>query len=87
MDKTFVQLITVNIYRTARESWQTFDYITSHGNFNFFERQAARVSGSGLMYGISGRLIKKYGIKGDLREALYTAANEWVDNLGETPRR
>ena len=83
VDKTFVQLITVNIYRTAKESWQTFDYITSHGNFNFFERQAARLSGSGLMYAISGRLIKKYGIQGDLRQALYGAASDWVHALGD----
>lgn len=47
VDKRFVQVITVNIYRSMRESWQTFDYITEHGNFNFAERQAARVAGSG----------------------------------------
>ena len=47
VDKRFVQIITVNIYRTMWESWQTFDYITEHGNFNFAERQAARVAGSG----------------------------------------
>lgn len=84
VDKTFVQLITVNIYRTVKESWQTFDYITTQGNFNFFEKQAARVSGAGLMYGISGRLIKKYGIEGDLREALYAAANKWTKAVGRS---
>jgi len=83
VDKRFVQIITVNIYRTLRESWQTFDYITEHGNFNFFERQAARVAGSGMMYGISGKLVKKYGIEGDLRAALLGAANEWSDAVGE----
>lgn len=83
VDKKFVQVLTVNIYRTMRESWQTFDYITQQGNFNFAERQAARVAGAGLMYGISGRLIKKYGVEGDLREALYAAANEWVAAVGE----
>ena len=50
VDKRFVQVITVNIYRNMRESWQTFDYITEHGNFNFAERQAARVAGSGASF-------------------------------------
>lgn len=82
VDKRFVQVLTVNIYRSLRESWQTFDYITDHGNFNFAERQAARVAGAGLMYGISGKLVRKYGIEGDVREALYAAANSWVDAVG-----
>ena len=93
VDKRFVQLLTVNIYRTLREAWQTFNYIAEHGNFNFAERQAARVAGSGLMYGISGRLIKKYGVQGDLRQALYAGADEWVQGIpagqrfmgGDTP--
>lgn len=35
------------------------------------------------MYGISGKLVKKYGIEGDLRAALLGAANEWSDAVGE----
>lgn len=48
VDKRFVQVVTVNIYRNMRESWQTFDYITEQGNFSFAERQAARIAGSGI---------------------------------------
>lgn len=82
VDKRFVQLLTVNIYRTLGESWRTFDYIADHSNFGFAEKQAARVAGSGLMYFISGRLVKRDKIEGDLREALYAAANEWIAALG-----
>lgn len=35
-----LQVITVNIYRNASESFQTFDYITQQGNFSFWEREA-----------------------------------------------
>ena len=34
------------------------------------------------MWGISGKLIRKYGIEGDLRTALYAAADEWVAAIG-----
>ena len=53
VDKRFVQVITVNIYRNLAESWQTFNYIAEHANFNFAERQAARVAGSGTENGLS----------------------------------
>ena len=83
VDQTLVRVITVNIYRNMRESWQTFNYIAEQGNFSYAERQAARVVGAGMMWGIGGRLVKKYGIEGDLREALFAAANEWVDAVAE----
>ncbi|KAK9909946.1 hypothetical protein WJX75_009890 [Coccomyxa subellipsoidea] len=83
VDERLVRLLTVNIYRNMRESFQTFDYITASScNFGFFEREAARVVGAILMWGISGRLKKKYGIEGDVREELYQAANIWTDGLG-----
>ncbi|BDA42556.1 Prostaglandin E synthase 2 [Coccomyxa sp. Obi] len=84
VDERLVRLLTVNIYRNMRESFQTFDYITASScNFSFVEREAARVVGAVLMWGISGRLKKKYGIEGDVRAELYQAASEWVDALGE----
>jgi microsomal prostaglandin-E synthase 2 len=43
VDEHFVRVVTVNIYRNARESMQTFDYITEHGNFSWWNRQSARV--------------------------------------------
>ncbi|CAL8467783.1 g7321 [Coccomyxa elongata] len=84
VDERLVRLLTVNIYRNMRESFQTFDYITASScNFSLVEREAARVVGAVLMWGISGRLRKKYGIEGDVRTELYQAASEWVDALGE----
>lgn len=83
VDERFVRIITANIYRSWGESWTTFDYITEHGNFNIATRHAARVFGTTLMWGIGMRMPKKYNITGDLREALYAAANDWVDAVGE----
>ena len=84
VDERLVRLLTVNIYRNMRESFQTFDYITASScNFGFFEREAARLVGALMMWGISGRLKKKYDIEGDVREELYQAANTWIDGLGD----
>jgi hypothetical protein len=141
VDERFVRLITVNIYRSATESFQMFEYIADTGallcltcctarahvsckaphvpsigidsarvratgladftqppvaggrhrqsrqavcagRFNLVEREATRVAGALLMWGISGRMRKKYGITGDVREELFAAADEWVAALG-----
>ena len=83
VDQRLVKVITVNIYGTAKEAFQTFDYISATGNFNWFEAESARVAGAVMMWGISNKLKKKYGIEGNLREELYTSANQWVDALGD----
>jgi microsomal prostaglandin-E synthase 2 len=85
VDEKLVRAITVNIYRTAKESFQTFDYITEHGNFGWAQRQAARVVGATMMWSLSNRLKKKYDIEGDVREALYKLADQWVDGLDGNP--
>lgn len=54
MDERLVRVITINIYRNAKEAFQTFDYITEHGNFNWLEREAARYVGAGMMWALSG---------------------------------
>ena len=54
VDERLVRVITINIYRTAKESFQTFEYITEHGNFNWFEREGARYVGAAMMWAISG---------------------------------
>jgi hypothetical protein len=54
VDDRFVRVITINIYRNGRESFQTFDYIAEHGNFSWPERQAARVVGALMMWALSG---------------------------------
>lgn len=85
VDEKLVRALTVNIYRNARESFQTFDYITEHGNFGWMQRQAARVVGATMMWGLSNRLKTKYGIEGDVREALYRMADEWIQGLDGKP--
>lgn len=83
VDERLVRVITVNIYRTAKESFQTFDYISEAGNFGWVHREAARIAGATMMWAISNRLKKKYNVEGDLREALYKCANDWVDAVGD----
>lgn len=85
VDDWFVKVITVNIYRNMREAFQTFDYISERGNFGWASREAARVCGATLMWGISGKLKKKYGVEGDVREVLYESANDWVAALQGRP--
>ena len=83
VDERLVRLLTVNIYRSWGESFQTFEYIAETGKFNWAEREAARLVGAVMMWGISGRLRKKYDIEGDVRVQLYEAADAWVDAVGE----
>lgn len=82
VDKVFVRHITANIYRNWKESWQTFGYITTEGNFGRMEREIARTSGALLMYTIGRGMPKKYNIEGDLREALYKEADTFVKAVG-----
>lgn len=83
VDARLVKVITVNIYGTAKEAFQTFDYISATGKFNWFEAESARVAGAVMMWGISNKLKKKYGIDGDLREELYLCGDQWVEALGD----
>lgn len=80
MDGRLVKVITVNIYRSGKEAWQTFDYISETGDFGGpLEKAAARVVGAGMMWAIAGRLAKKYGVEGEPREALEHAGREWTE--------
>jgi microsomal prostaglandin-E synthase 2 len=85
VDEKLVRAITVNIYRNAKESFQTFDYITENGNFGWVQKNAARIVGATMMWSLSSRLKKKYGIEGDVREALYGLAEDWMREMGESP--
>ena len=53
------------------ESWATFRYVTEQTNWAWGVREAARVSGAVLMWQVGKKMPAKYGITGDLREALY----------------
>ena len=57
VDDRFVRVITINIYRNGRESFQTFDYIAETGKFSWPEQQAARVVGALMMWALSGAAL------------------------------
>ncbi|ESQ46724.1 hypothetical protein EUTSA_v10027850mg [Eutrema salsugineum] len=84
VDNHLVHLLSPNIYRNTSEALESFDYITTHGNFSFTERLVAKYAGATAMYFVSKKLKKKYNIT-DERAALYEAAETWVDALKERP--
>lgn len=43
-----LQVITVNIYRSMHESFQTFDYISEAGNFGWVSREAGACQRHGV---------------------------------------
>lgn len=82
VDDKFVKLLTANIYRNFDESVKSFSYITDQSNWGWGTRTLAKWSGAILMWRIGAGMPKKYGIEGDLRQAMYAACNDFVDALG-----
>ncbi|XP_004291342.1 PREDICTED: prostaglandin E synthase 2-like [Fragaria vesca subsp. vesca] len=80
VDNHLVHVLSPNIYRTPSEALESFDYITSHGNFSLSERLVAKYGGAAAMYFVSKKLKKRHNIT-DARAALYGAAETWVDAL------
>ncbi|CAK7346153.1 unnamed protein product [Dovyalis caffra] len=80
VDNHLVHVLSPNIYRSASEALESFDYITTHGNFSFTERLVAKYAGAAAMYFVSKKLKKRHNIT-DERAALYGAAQTWVDAL------
>ncbi|XP_031283234.1 prostaglandin E synthase 2 [Pistacia vera] len=80
VDNHLVHVLSPNIYRTTSEALESFDYITTHGNFSFTERLVAKYAGATAMYFVSKKLKKKHNIT-DPRASLYEAAETWVDAL------
>ncbi|XP_043808845.1 prostaglandin E synthase 2 isoform X2 [Manihot esculenta] len=77
VDNHLVHVLSPNIYRTTSEALESFDYITTHGNFSFTERLVAKYAGAAAMYFVSKKLKKRHNIT-DERAALYEAAETWV---------
>ncbi|XP_011407993.2 PREDICTED: prostaglandin E synthase 2-like isoform X1 [Amphimedon queenslandica] len=86
VDTHLVHTFSPNIYRTLRESWQAFQYISEVGNFNPLERAAARYFGTIMMYFIGKRIKKKYRLKEDVRQSLYDECNKWTAAIGKNRR-
>ncbi|XP_076922835.1 uncharacterized protein LOC143584743 [Bidens hawaiensis] len=80
VDDHLVHVLSPNIYRNTSEALESFDYITSNGNFSFTEKYTVKYAGAAAMYFVSKKLKKKYNIT-DERKALYEAAETWVDAL------
>lgn len=80
VDDHLVHMLSPNIYRNTSEALESFDYITSNGNFSFSEKYTVKYAGAAAMYFVSKKLKKKYNIT-DERTALYEAAETWVDAL------
>ncbi|GMH03286.1 hypothetical protein Nepgr_005125 [Nepenthes gracilis] len=80
VDNHLVHVLSPNIYRSVGEALESFDYITTHGNFSFTERIMAKYTGAAAMYFVSKKLKKKHNIT-DERKALYESAETWVDAL------
>ncbi|KAE8124804.1 hypothetical protein FH972_019655 [Carpinus fangiana] len=80
VDNHLVHILSPNIYRNTSEALESFDYITSNGNFSFTEKITVKYAGAAAMYFVSKKLKKKYNIT-DERAALYEAAETWVDAL------
>ena len=83
MDNKLVHVLPPNIYRTPSESLQAFDYISNVGNFNIFERVAAKYLGAFGMYFIAKLLKKKYQLDSDVRNSLYRYCNKWCKAIGK----
>ncbi|XP_074279103.1 uncharacterized protein LOC141604585 [Silene latifolia] len=84
VDSHLVHVLSPNIYRSTSEALESFDYITTNGNFGYMERMVAKYAGATAMYFVAKKLKKKYNIT-DERGALYQAAETWVDALKDRP--
>ncbi|XP_076955177.1 uncharacterized protein LOC143629917 [Bidens hawaiensis] len=80
VDDHLVHVLSPNIYRSPSEALESFDYITTKGNFSFAERLVAKYGGAAAMYFVSKKLKKRHNIT-DERKALYEAAETWVNAL------
>ncbi|XP_057435076.1 uncharacterized protein LOC130727835 isoform X1 [Lotus japonicus] len=80
VDNHLVHVLSPNIYRTVSEALESFEYITTQGNFSLSERLVAKYGGAAAMYFVSKKLKKRHNIT-DERAALYGAAEQWIDAL------
>ncbi|KAL7589687.1 uncharacterized protein LOC111917703 [Lactuca sativa] len=80
VDDHLVHMLSPNIYRNTSEALESFNYITSNGNFSYTEKYTVKYAGAAAMYFVSKKLKKKYNIT-DERTALYEACETWVDAL------
>lgn len=80
LDDHFIHLIAPNIYRTAGESLQTFNYIADNAKFSAFQRSTIRYTGALAMYFVGRKKKKQYNIE-DERLAMHEALREWTNAI------
>lgn len=83
LDDYFIHLIAPNIYRSPKESLQTFDYIVNNAKFSIWQKSTIRYSGASIMYMVGKKIKKKYEIT-DEREEIHRALKEWTDEINKS---
>ena len=83
VDDKLIHVLPPNIYRTPSEALQASNYISKVGNFNVFERVAAKYIGAFGMFFIAKMLKKKYKLDSDVRSSLYRYCNQWSGAIGK----
>lgn len=78
-------MISPNVYRTADEALETFEWFSDAGewdqNFPKWERNMMVYVGAAAMWLISKRLKKRHNLTDDVRQHIYDACNLWTDDL------
>ncbi len=80
VDEHLIKLIAPNIYRTPRESLQTFKYIAENSKFSAWERASIKYAGAVAMYLVARKKKTAYGIT-DERAELGELLKEWTSAL------
>lgn len=62
VDNTFVHTLSPNIYRTASEAMQAFEYFTKQSNFGTVEKYTTYLAGPVVMYFVGKHVKNKYVI-------------------------
>ena len=62
VDNTFVHTLSPNIYRTASEALQAFEYFTKESNFSTVEKYTTYLAGPVVMYFVGKHVKNKYVI-------------------------
>ena len=60
VDATFVHTLSPNIYRTAAEAMQAFEYFAQRANLGFIEKYSTKYGGPIAMYFIGKHIKNKY---------------------------
>lgn len=84
-DRSFVHLLSPNVYRTPSEALETFRWFSKAGHwdeiFSDWERLFVIYVGAAAMYVIGKRLKKRHMLKEDVRQSLYDGCNVWLKQL------